>query len=85
METNDVVLVNPDNLQDPSGKGYEILNQSKSIVTTGVELEDLVRIIVQKQRENHEKYASLAQKTVFLVDQSEFDDMIGIMDEKSQE
>ena len=84
-ETSDVVLVRPELLEKVTDKGIDILNQSKSIVTTGVDLSDLVRLLVEKHSTNPEKYSSLAQKTVFLVDKDEFDTMVDIMNAKSQD
>lgn len=84
-ETNDVVLVRPELLQKVTDLGLDVLNQSKSIITTGVDLSSLVRLVVEKQSGNPEKYANLAQKTVFLVDKEEFDTMADIMGAKSQE
>jgi hypothetical protein len=84
-ETDDVVLVRPELLQTVTDKGLDILNQSKSIITTGVELSNLVRLVVEKQSANPEKYSNLAQKTVFLVEKAEFDTMTDIMNAKSQD
>jgi hypothetical protein len=44
-----------------------------------------VRLIVEKQKGNPEKYATLAQKTVFLVEKDEFETMLDIMNDRGQE
>lgn len=83
-ETSDIVLVTPESLKSASSKGFDILNESKAIITTQVDLNDLVRIIIEKQRLNQEKYATLALKTIFLVDKAEFETIIDIMNDKGQ-
>jgi hypothetical protein len=83
-ETSDIVLVTPESLKNVSSKGFDILNESKAIITTQVDLNDLVRIIIEKQRLSQEKYATLALKTIFLVDKAEFETIIDIMNDKGQ-
>ena len=84
-ETSDIVLVTPESLKNASSKGFDILNESKAIITTQVDLNDLVRIIIEKQRLSQEKYATLALKTIFLVDKAEFETIIDIMNDKGQQ
>jgi len=72
-ETNDVVLVGPEHLKTINSKGFDILNQSKSLVTFGVDFNDIVGIMVEKKRINKERYATLASKTIFLVQEAEFE------------
>lgn len=56
-----------------NSKGFDILNQSKSLVTFGVDFNDIVGIMVEKKRINKERYATLASKTIFLVQEAEFE------------
>ena len=83
VETNEVVVVRPENLKSIDSKGLEILNQSKSIITYDTDFNELVALIVEKQATNKSKYQNLAAKTVFLVEESEFDVILNIMNDKN--
>lgn len=83
-ETNDVVLLRPEHLLAMNSKGFDILNQSKAIVTFGVDFNDIVGIMVEKKRSNKERYATLAAKTIFLVQEAEFEKISQILNDKTQ-
>lgn len=83
-ETDDIVVVQPENLKSLNAKGLEILNQSKAIVTYDVEFADLVGLLLEKQQANKERYARLSTKTVFLVEKEEFLTILDILGDKGQ-
>ena len=58
-QTDDVVLVKPENLKSENSIGLEILNQCKSIITYDVDFDELVGYMVTKQNNNKEKYKLL--------------------------
>jgi len=59
-ETNDVALVRPESLAEYTSKGYEILNQSKSVITFGIDFNQLVANILELQAQNPDRYLNLA-------------------------
>lgn len=68
-------------------KGLDILNQSKSIITTGIDFEELIALMQQKKKTNPDKYATLEQKTVFVVEKEEYvmiDDILNDRSSKSK-
>jgi hypothetical protein len=77
------VLVGPEHLKTINSKGFDILNQSKSLVTFGVDFNDIVGIMVEKKRINKERYATLASKTIFLVQEAEFEAINQVLNDKS--
>ena len=84
IETTDTVVVRPENLRDMDGKGFEILNQSKSIITYDIDFNTIVALMIEKQATNQNKYRNLTTKTVFLVDESEFEMIVDVMNDKNQ-
>ena len=48
-ETEEIVLLMPENLKTMNSKGLEILNQSKAIITHDIEFSELVGLILEKQ------------------------------------
>jgi len=78
-ETNDVALVRPEALATSASKGYDILNQSKSMITYGMDFNQLVANILELQAQNPDRYLNLAQKTVFMIEKQEFDQITEIM------
>lgn len=66
-----------------NSKGFEILNQCKSLITFGVDFNDIVGIMVEKKRVNKDRYASLASKAIFLVQEAEFETISQILNDKS--
>lgn len=78
-ETNDVALVRPEALATSASKGYDILNQSKSMITYGMDFNQLVANILELQAQNPDRYLNLAQKTVFMIEKQEFEQITEIM------
>lgn len=64
-------------------KGLDILNQSKSIITTGIDFEELIVLMQQKKKTNPDKYATLEQKTVFVVEKEEYVMIEDILNDRS--
>jgi hypothetical protein len=84
-ERGDVFLVRPEMFESISSKGFEILNQSKSVITFGVDFNEIVSTIVEKKRQAKERYSNLTSKPILLVSESDFDRLSEALAPKPQQ
>lgn len=62
--------------------GLDILNSCEAAITYNTDLNQLIKKIFGKQREDRDKYIELAQKTVFLVSHSDYHSLNDILQSK---